>query len=230
MPDEMRSSGGAQLLLGQVLVDTGDAAGARVALDRAVAALPGRAEAHAAQGDAAEAVDEPALAAEAYGRAVELEPDNLEYRMRYGELLARAGRLEDALAELLEITAQPEGRDPDTLMDLGRLYRSLEPPRIEEAVAAYERASELDPGNADAALGVAESYRAGRQWERAISAYERVEDVDPRRKAEALLGVAWCHCLSHDLYKARFYAGLAAQAGANMRKLRAALSASCGAE
>jgi superkiller protein 3 len=195
-----------------------------------VAALPGLAEAHAAQGEAAEAVGEPALAAEAYERAVELEPGNLENRRRRGALLARVGRLEDALAELLEITGQPEGRDPETFIDLGRVYGSFEPPRVEEAVAAYEQALKLDPENADAAFGVAESYRAGRQWERAISAYERVEDMAPRRKGEALLGVAWCYCLGHDLYKARFYAGLAAQAGANMRKLRSALSASCGAE
>jgi tetratricopeptide (TPR) repeat protein len=230
LPDEMRKTGDAELLLGQVLLATGDAAGARVALDSAVAALPGLAAAHAARGDAAEAVGEPELAAEAYGRAVELEPRSFDYRMRHGALLARAGRLEEALAELLEITSQPEGKDPDILMELGRVYGSFEPPRVEEAVAAYAQALELEPGNADAALGVAKSYRAGGQWKRAISAYERVEDVDPRRKGEALLGVAWCYCLGHDLYKARFYAGLAAQAGADMRELRAALSASCGVE
>ncbi len=230
LPDDMSATGGAALLLGQALLRTGDAAGARAALDRAVAALPGLAEAHAAHGDAAESVDEPTLAADAYGRAVELEPGNLEYRTRHAALLTRDGRLEEALAEMLEVTDQPEGRNPDTLMDLGRVYQTFEPPRVQEAVAAYEQALELDPDNADAALGVAESYRVGRQWERAISAYERVEDVDPRRKGEALLGVAWCYCYSHDLYKARFYAGLAAQAGANIRKLRTALSASCGAE
>jgi len=94
-------------------------------------------------------------------------------------------------------------------------------------VAAYEEALELDPGNGDAALGVARSYRAGKQWERAIEAYERLPDVDPRREAESLLGVAWCYCLSRDLYKARFYAGLAGQAGASMRQLRKALADSC---
>jgi tetratricopeptide (TPR) repeat protein len=227
LPGEMRATGPAELLLGQVLLATGDAAGARDALDSAVAALPGLAEAHAALGDAADALGEPTLAAEAYGRAVELDPGHLEYRLRYAALLSDAGRLQDALAELVEVTARPEGHEPDTLMELGRVYRSLEPPRVEEAVAAYEEALKLDPGNGDAALGVAESYRAGKQWERAISAYERVVDVAPRREGEALLGIAWCYCRSHDLYKARFYAGLAGQKGANIRKLRTALSGSC---
>jgi len=227
LPEEMRATGGADLLLGQALLQTRDAAGAKAALDRAVAALPGVAPAHAARGDAAEAVGEVTLATEAYRRAVELEPGNLEYRIRYGALLARDGRLEDALAELVEVTSRPEGRNPDTLMEVGRVYRSFEPPRVDEAVAAYEEALKLDPGNGDAALGVAESYRAGRQWDRAIGAYERMQDVAPRREGEALLGVAWCYCLSHDLYKARFYAGLAGRSGANLRKLRAALSRSC---
>ena len=228
LPDEMRATGDAALLLGRVLLRTGDSAGAKVALDRAVAALPGLAEAHAAHGEAAHELGERTLAAEAYRRAVELEPGNLEYRSRYGLLLARDGRLEEALAALLEVTGRPEGQDPGTLIDLGWVYRSFKPPRVEDAVAAYEEALKLDPKNGEAALGVAESYRAGRQWARAISAYERVPDVDPRREGEALLGVAWCYCHSHDLYKARFYASLAARAGANMRKLRAALSASCG--
>jgi tetratricopeptide (TPR) repeat protein len=227
LPDPMRATGGAQLLLGRALLEAGDSAEAVAALDRAATALPGRAEAHAAHGDAAEAAGEPTVAADAYGRAVEGEPDNLRYRLRHGALLARDGRFDEALAELLEVTSRPEGRDPETLMDLGAVYRSFEPPRVEDAVAAYEEALKLDPGNGDAALGVAQSYRAARQWERAIEAYERLPDVDPRREGESLLGVAWCYCLSRDAYKARFYAGLAAQAGANMRKLRAALSDSC---
>jgi tetratricopeptide (TPR) repeat protein len=227
MPEEMRNTGRAALLLGQALLETENPAEALAALDRAVAALPGLAEAHAAHGDAAEAADEPTVAADAYGRAVERAPEDLQYRLRHGALLARDGRFDEASEELLEVVDRPEGRDPETLIDLGAVYRSFDPPRVEDAVAAYEEALKLDPGNGDAVLGVARSYRAGRQWEKAIAAYERLPDVDPRREAESLLGVAWTYCLSRDLYKARFYAGLAAQAGASMGKLRAALADEC---
>jgi tetratricopeptide (TPR) repeat protein len=229
LPDQMRASGGAELLLGRLLLHKGDAAGARAALDRAVAALPGVAEAHAARGDAADALGERTLAAEAYGRAVERAPDHLAYRTRHAALLAHGDHPEEALAELLEVTGRPEGRNPDTLLALGSVYRSFKPPRVEDAVAAYQEALRLDPANGDAAIGVADAYRAGRQWKRAINAYERVPDVDARRKGESLLGIAWCYCLSHDLFRARFYADLAARAGANMPKIRAALSDSCGA-
>jgi tetratricopeptide (TPR) repeat protein len=227
LPDDMKATGGAALLLGRVLLQTGDGAGAKAALDQAVAALPGLAEAHAAQGDAADALGERTLAADAYGRAVNLAADNVGYQSRYGVLLASDGRLQDAVAALLEVTSRPEGQEPGTFVDLGQVYRSFKPPRVEEAVAAYQQALKLDPKSGEAALGVAESYRAGRQWARAIAAYERVADLDRRREGEAFLGVAWCYCESHDLDRARFYAGLAARAGAKMRELRAALSRSC---
>jgi len=227
LPDPMRATGAAQLLLGRALLKAGEPAEAKAALDRAVVALPGMAEAHAAHGDAAEAAGERALAADAYGRAVECAPDDLRYRTRHGELLTRDGRLDEALAELLEVTGRPEGRNVETLIDLGAVYRSFRPARVEKAVAAYQEALRLDPRSGDAALGVAQSYRAGKQWKRAIDAYQDVAAVDGRRERDGLLGVAWCYCLSHDLYKARFYAGLAAKAGANMRKIRAALSDSC---
>ena len=98
-------------------------------------------------------------------------------------------------------------------MKLGAIYRSFKPPRVTEAVAAYEKARTLDPKNGQALLGVARSYRAGKQWARAISAYERVEQAYPRLKGEALLGTAWCHLLSGEDSKARFYTGLAVNAG-----------------
>ena len=39
-----------------------------------------------------------------------------------------------------------------------------------------------------------------------------------------MLGAAWCYYRSGDDYRARFYTGLAARAGADVRGLRAALS------
>jgi len=122
------------------------------------------------------------------------------------------------------VTARPEGQTAEAFMTLGGVYRSFKPPRVAEAVAAYERALKLDPKNGQAALGVARSYRAGRQWSRAISAYERVSTAFPRLDREGLLGTAWCYYLSGDDTRARFYIGLAARAGADVGSIRQALS------
>jgi superkiller protein 3 len=226
LPDELKGSGEANLLLGQLLSRTDDPVGAKAALDRAVAALPGRAEVQAADGTAAYDVGELTRAADALGRAVALEPDNLDYRRKQGLYLAYDGRLDEAVAAFVEVTGRPEGQSAGAFIDLGWVYRSFKPPRVAEAVAAYERALKLDPRSGEAAMGVARSYRAGKQWARAADAYERIPAVNRRLEGEAMLGAAWCFYRSGDDYKARFYTGLAARAGADVHALRAALSGS----
>jgi tetratricopeptide (TPR) repeat protein len=229
LPEELRTSGEAALLLGRLLSQKEDWAGALAALDLAVAALPGLAEAQALRGTAAYNNGELKLAADAYGRAVALDPEKLAYLSSYALYLSYDGRLDEGLAVLLKVTARPEGQESGAFMTLGGIYRSFKPPRVAEAVAAYEKALKLDPKNAQAALGVALSYRAGKQWARAITAYERVEQLHPRLEGEALLGTAWCHYLSGDDSRARFYTGLAARAGADVGGIRQALSRPPGA-
>jgi tetratricopeptide (TPR) repeat protein len=223
LPEELRASGEAQLLLGKLLQRAGDAQGAKAALDLAVAALPGLAEAHAAHGSAAYDIGELALAVDASGRAVKLGPGNLAYRSSHGLFLAYDGRLEEGLSELLDVTGRAEGKTADAFVTLGSIYRSFEPPRVAEAVAAYREALKLEPRNAEAALGIARSYRAGKQWTRAVEAYERLAAQHRRLDGQAQLGIAWCYYRSGDSYKAGFYTGLAARAGADVGALRSAL-------
>jgi len=224
LPEELRATGEAELLLGRILAQKEEWTGAVAAFGRAAALLPGLAEVQALRGGAAYSAGELKLAADAYGRAVERDPANLAYRRNHALHLGYDGRREEAIAALLEVTAKPEGQTAETWMALGGIYRGFEPPRVAEAVAAYENARKLDPKNGQAGLGVARSYRAGRQWARAIAAYERVAHAFPRLEREALLGAAWCYLLSGDDTRARFYTGLAARAGADVEPLRRALS------
>jgi tetratricopeptide (TPR) repeat protein len=223
LPEDLRASGEAQWLLGRILVSREEWAGAKAALDVATAALPGLAEAQAAHGTAAYNVGELKLAADAYGRAVALEPENLAYLSNYGLFLGYDDRLEEGLAVLRKVTERPDGQDARSFINLGWIYRHFRPPRVAEAVAAYEKALKLEPKNAKAALGVALSYRAGGQWTRAVTAYERVSQVNPRLDGEAMLGTSWCYFRAGDDYKARFFAGLAAKAGVDVGPLRKAL-------
>jgi tetratricopeptide (TPR) repeat protein len=229
LPEEFRATGEAQLLLGRILAEKEEWAGALAALDRAVASLPGSAEAHALRGHAAYNSGELRLAADACGQAVERDPGNVAYRSSRALYLSYDGRREEALAALLEVTAKPGGRTVEAFLALGGVYRGFEPPRVAEAVAAYESALKLDPKSGQAAMGVARSYRAGRQWARAIAAYERVAGSFPRLEREALLGTAWCYYMSGDDTRARFYTGLAARAGADVGQIRQALGRPPGA-
>ena len=223
LPPDVQASAEAQWVLGRLLVRKEDWSGAKAALDVATAGLPGLAEAQAAHGTAAYNVGELKLAASAYGHAVALEPDNLAYLSNHGLFLGYDGRLEEGLAVLLKVTARPDGQDAGAFINLGWIYRHFRPPRVTEAVAAYEKALKLEPKNSKAALGVALSYRAGGQWSRAVTAYERVSQVNPRLDGEAMLGTSWCYFRAGDDYKARFFAGLAAKAGVNVGPLRNAL-------
>lgn len=229
LPEELRSSGEADLLLGRLLVQEEEWSPALLALDRAVVALPGLAEAHALRGTAAYNAGELKLAADAYGRAVELDPGNIAHLSRHALYLSYDGRQEQGLAAMLQATARPEAQTADAFLQLGGIYRAFNPPRVAEAVAAYEKVLKLDPKNGRAALAVAETYREGRQWTRAISAYERVEQAHPRLKGEALLGTAWCYYWSGDDTRAKFYTGLAVRAGADVDEIREAFSRPSGA-
>ncbi len=226
LPGEAKSSGEAQLLLGRLLLRKEDWNGAKAALDSAAAALPGLAEAEAALGTAAYNVGELKLAADAYGRAAALEPDNVAYLSNHGLFLGYDGRLDEGLAVLLKVVARPDGQgDAGAFINLGWLYRSLRPPKVAESVAAYEKARKLDPKSAKAALGVPLAYRAAGQWARAITAYEHVSQAYPKLDGAALVGTAWCYLRSGEDYKARFYASEAVKAGADVRSLREALLA-----
>jgi len=224
LPEELRSSGEAELLLGRLLAQQEEWSSALAAFDRAAAALPGMAEMHAQRGTAAYNAGDLKLAADSYGRALELRPDDFGYLSSRALYLVYDGRGEEGLAVMLQATARPDAQTSDAFMQLGAIYRSFRPPRVADAVAAYEKALKIDPKNGQAALGVAASYRAGRQWARAISAYERVEQGHRRLAGEALLGTAWCHYWSGDLTRAKFYTGLAVRAGADVDEIREAFS------
>jgi tetratricopeptide (TPR) repeat protein len=118
---------------------TADPKGAWVALERAAAFLPGRPDVHVALGTAAYDAGDLAPAADALGRAVALDPGNLGYRHKQGLYLAYDGRLEEGVAALVEVTGRPEGQSAGAFIDLGGVYRGFKPPRVAEAVAAYER-------------------------------------------------------------------------------------------
>jgi tetratricopeptide (TPR) repeat protein len=224
LPEELRRAGEADLLLGRIRAQQGEWPVALLALDRAVVALPGLAEAHAARGAAAYNAGELKLAADAYGRASELEPGRLPYLSAHALHLSYDGRPDEGLAAMLQVTARPDAQTAAAFLQLGGIYRSFRPVRVADAVAAYEKALKLEPKNAQALLGVAESYREGRQWARATSAYERVEQAFPHLRGEALLGQAWCYYLSGDDSRAKFYTGLAVRAGADVTEIRQAFS------
>jgi len=212
-------SGDAQFALGAVLLRKNDYAGAVGPLASAAKLLPVRSEIQILLGTAYQYTGKAVEAAEAYGRAVALEPANLGYRTTYGLLLGVAEQYEQGITELKKVIETPGYKDTAGYTNLGWIYRNMEPRRPDEAVTAYRRALELDPKNAQAALGLgwAQFYRDG--WDEAIGAFQQAIRIDASMGAEAHNGMAWCHYFKKDMAGARAAAAKAKEAGRNVSVL-----------
>jgi tetratricopeptide (TPR) repeat protein len=218
---EMPTSPDIQLLIGEMSVRKGDFAEALAFLEKAMKGLPGNSDGWALLGRSYHAVRRYDEAAEAFGKAVELAPQNLNYRSTYGLILGQAGDLEKALAELQKVTGTPGYKDAAGWANLGWVFRNLNKPT--ESIAAYQKALELDPTQEQAALGLGWAYQYTKppEYDKAIAAYERAIKIDPKEAAaDGNLGMAWCYFFKRQVPEAKAYADKAAAAGRSVAQLK----------
>lgn len=91
----------------------------------------------------------------AYQESLRLGP-NVDTELAYAELLIRSGHASDAEMELRTL-AQANHDDPRVERVFGRLYRAQR--NYEQAESYFRRAIQLNPNDADAHFGLAESLR-----------------------------------------------------------------------
>jgi Flp pilus assembly protein TadD len=216
---EMPQSGEIQLELGRLLLRKGDFVAAMPPLEKAAALSPGVAEAHALVGMAYQYNRKSQEALAAYRKAAELDPKNLDYRTTYGLLLGLNKQYEAGIAELKKVIATPGYKNADAYINLGWLYRNVEPKRADEAVVAYKKALELDPKNEQAALGVGWAYFYGRKWDEAVASFNKAVELEPKLAADSYNGIAWAYFFKKDLPQAEAFQGKAKAAGRNDTKL-----------
>lgn len=160
---------------------------------RALALAPDLAEAHVSRGLHHVIRDEQELAAERFGRALQLNPQLFEALYFYARVMFQQGKLEPAAA-LFEKAELVRPEDFQTPILLRQVYRTLG--RVDEAVAAarrgVERAEarlELHPDDTRALnLGFGGLVELGEK-ERAIEWAERSLALDPDN-ADSLYNVA----------------------------------------
>ena len=216
---DMPTSPDIQLLIGEMSVRKGDFAEALGFLEKAMKGLPGNADGWALLGRSYHAVRRYDEAADAYGKAVQLAPQNLNYRTTYGLILGQAGDLDRGLAELLKVTGTPGYKDAVGWVNLGWIYRNMNKPQ--ESIAAYQKALALDPAQEQAALGLGWAYQYTKEWDKAIAAYEQAMKIDPKdASADANLGIAWCYFFKRQVPEAKAFADKAAAAGRSVAQLK----------
>lgn len=213
LPPAEREGLEALLLEGRVRMAKEDFTGAATAFEKAARLRADSAEVQSSLGNAWYLAKQNEKALAAYKRATELDPTNVTYASNYALLLGYSGRTEQAVQVLKKLTSAPGYADPAGFINLGWQYRSMRPPRVPDAVAAYEKALRLDPKNGQAAYGIALTYYAAKEWDGAIRAFQRAATVDKRLTGDATNAVGWCRYFMRDMAGAQAKAEEAQRAG-----------------
>jgi len=211
--EQSPTSGEAQFLLGSLMMRKEDIKGALPHLVKATELTPGNPEAHAYAGTGYQYSGQTEKAVAQYAKAVELDPKNLAYRATYGLLLGLVERYEEGAAELQKVVSTPGYKESAGYTNLGWLYRNMTPRKTAEAVAAYRKALELDPKNAQAALGMGWAYSYQRSYDDAIAAYQQAARLDTSLQDESYNGIAWCYFFKRELDQAKQWLAKAGAAG-----------------
>jgi tetratricopeptide (TPR) repeat protein len=205
-----------QCILGRLLLRKQNYVEAVAPLKICADAMPNNAESQAMYGTALVQNKQADDAMEAYKKAVALAPTNVDYQTTYGLVLAMNDKYAEAIPVLEKVTASPGYKNTNGFTNLGYAYRNAEPPQADKAVTAYQKALELDPKNAQAALGLGWAASYAKKFDEAISAFGKAMQLEPKMKAEALNGTAWAHYFKKDMAQAKAVAAQAKEAGRNV--------------
>ena len=125
----------------------------------------------------------------AYQRAVELAPNGYYPRFALGQMYATLRQHEDAIRELTkaaELSEATQAASPEELMAiykaLGRAYFSRD--RVDAAISAWRKISELDPENIFSRIELADLFREQQLYDQAIAQHEAIIELkadDPYR-------------------------------------------------
>jgi tetratricopeptide (TPR) repeat protein len=215
---DMPTSPEIQMLIGEMSVRKGEWAEALGFLEKATKGLPGNPDGWALLGRAYHATKRFDEAADAYKKAVELAPQNFNYRTTYGLILGQSGDNEAGVAELLKVVNTPGYKEATGWVNLGWVYRNMNKP--EESIAAYKKALEIDPKQEQAALGLGWAYSYTKNYDQAIAAYNQAIKIKADTTGDADTGIAWCYYFKRDAANARLYMEKAAAAGRSDPRLK----------
>jgi predicted O-linked N-acetylglucosamine transferase (SPINDLY family) len=109
--------------------------------------------------------ERPSEAAEAFRRALALQPDMLDAIINLGTTVLGAGRPDEAVAQYQRAIAL----SPDSAMAFGNLGKVLQDlGRVEEAFAAYYKAHALRPESVEVLINLGAALLDQHQWDEAV--------------------------------------------------------------
>ncbi len=125
---------------------------------------------------------EPKKAEDEFKSAQAIEPDSEEVILNLARLYAESGDLAHA-AKVIEAVPVTD-RSPKMEVALGAAYDQLKQPK--DAIAAYQRAADMDPGDAHTLDALGQALLANNQLDEALKQFKLLADADPE-DTEALI-------------------------------------------
>jgi tetratricopeptide (TPR) repeat protein len=167
------------------------AANSATVLDQAIAEFakivalqPRSVEDHMVLGQLYTVKHQPEKAEAEFKIAQAIEPESEEVVLNLARLYAESGDVQHAVKA---IEAVPEdGRTPKMEFTLGALYDQLKQPK--DAIAAYKRADDLEPGDLQTLDALASALLSDDQLDEALKQYQALSEADPEN-TEALVHI-----------------------------------------
>jgi tetratricopeptide (TPR) repeat protein len=129
---------------------------------------------------------QPDKAEAEFKTAQSIEPESEEVVINLARLYAESGNMNQAVAA---VTAVPEdARTPKMEFTLGALYDQMKQPK--DAIAAYQRAEDMDPGDLQTMDALAQAMLGNGQLDEALKEYKAIAEADPDNSLDALVHIA----------------------------------------
>src|SRR6202522_3191096 len=128
---------------------------------------------------------EPKKAEEEFKTAQAIEPDSEDVVLNLARLYAESGDLAHAVKVIEAVPVND--RSPKMEVALGAAYDQLKQPK--DAIAAYERAADMDPGDSHTLEALGQALLANDQLDEALKQFKLLAEADPEN-TEALVNIA----------------------------------------
>jgi tetratricopeptide (TPR) repeat protein len=128
---------------------------------------------------------EPEKAEDQFKTAQAIEPESEDVVLNLSRLYAESGDLQHAVKSIEAVPV--DGRTPKMEFTLGALYDQLKEPK--DAIAAYKRAEDLEPGDLQTMDALAQALLSNEDLDAALKEYQALSQADPEN-ADALSHVA----------------------------------------
>ncbi|HVN93357.1 MAG TPA: tetratricopeptide repeat protein [Terracidiphilus sp.] len=152
--------------------------------EKIIALQPRSVEDHMVLGQLYTVKHQPEKAESEFKTAQAIEPESEDVVLDLARLYADSGDMQHAVKAIEAVPL--EGRTPKMEFTLGALYDQMKQPK--DAIAAYKRADDLEPGDLQTMDALASALLSSDQLDQALKEYKALSEADPEN-AEALVHI-----------------------------------------